>query len=288
MSFRADKDTFIFCTMPRSGSYYCLRFLLNLDQALLGRSETVSFDKQKFGHHFLEGVDANIVLGHLSSPFLTEKKIKEILPRQYSYWSSLKKWPTFPIDARDELSPLIDKYYPGRISIIFVYRNPLDQAVSLNDHLKNHKNYSAMYRFDANSIEVSIEWYFKMFFWHFVAAQYIPGATQFMCYENLIQRPEQAWSWIAGRLLGKERLELSMRHVHQAIEMSSYEKSILWQENNRKSLADDQAGESPTHLRGGEVGKWKSRLAGLEINPLHSCKKHMENLKIPERSFIFE
>jgi hypothetical protein len=288
MSFRLDRDTFIFCTMPRSGSYYALRFVLHLDQVLCGIDGELSVKRQRFGHQFLTGIDANVIFHHFTSPFMDEARLRDASLRTYPYWSSLQEFPDYPVDIRKQLMDHIDPFYPGRTRVIFVYRNPLDQVVSAIDHLQNQKSYKNIYRFDAKTVETALQWYFKMYYWHFAASQYIVGATQFLCYEDLIRRPVEAWGWLARRLVGADRLADRPGCIEEAMRRSSYKESLLWERKNKVSLANDQDGDQPTHLRGGEIGKWKSKLAGLDKDFYAVCIRHMKNLGIPRKAFIFE
>jgi hypothetical protein len=283
--FQVDKDTFVFCIMPRSGSHYTLRLLKHLDRALLHETLDIDPDDQTFGFSYLRGLNINCFLHHYSSPLIDNSIIKKHFPKEFCYWNHLTYGGSPPENFYLQARKIIKPSYSRRITVIFIYRNPLDQAVSTIDHWAQHVNNPNPFIPGKSLIGRDVlEWYFKLFYTHYAALSNPRFETLFLRYEDIFLRPELAWGWLARKILQREKPTQYQRELNVAIAASNYESSKHWEEKFGRSLANDQLKDHPTHMLGGGVGKWKNR---VNVECEKTCDYHIRRLNIPKSVFDF-
>jgi hypothetical protein len=284
VQFKFDKNTYIISTMPRSGTHYTVRFLHNLDYLMLKTNIDEEF-AYRHPHNYFSGIGANILLNHYTSPLMHRPLIAGLMLDQFRYWKTLSYNVWNPVSVVESLNVISHGFYTEKARIIFIYRNPLDQVVSSIDHYMNHKDISVSGISKTQLANALLGSYFKMFFTHFAAMKLCPIGTYFVRYEDLIQRPTSAWSWIVSKLLDQTDVTALEFEIQSAIDRSNYGSAEQWEATYNRSLANDQVGDHPTHLHGGEVGKWKNY---LDQESIELCDKHISGLGIPRNMFVFE
>ncbi len=301
MNLSLASDTIVFCVMRRSGTHYTKNFIVALDRLLAEEPYELedTADIRRFEiKEFMPGIRKNIFLNHFWHLFY-RKDGSSNYQDKLSYISETVGRVRFE-DWRDMVTgEFAIEGYPkpfqsalstfgiwGACQHVFVYRNPLDQIASTIEHIKNHKKPRMRdIANDSKIEELIISDYFKHFlgfYWLFKAS--FPG-LKLVRYEDMVRDSFRQFTSIAntlGRDLGNE---VDQKLVSIAVDSVSYDKSKIEEIRSGNSLARDQIGVNPTHLRGGEIGKWKNTLSDKNHKLVYDFIDHFE---VDHDVFIFE
>ncbi len=264
----------LLATMPRSGTWYSFYFFEFLDIHLSGR--------QTLNTRMDLEIYPSLKLGKIS--------VHSICPG----FPELCRGPLK--DKWDELDFYVDGYNYGYqkfignniatyspelnsgIRIIYLYRNPLDQAVSYFRHARHNKNeHKTVHRDDDGSViemtsasqflrMVGLEAYIKQYF-TFEAMRTAYGENILMVpYERLVRDPEPTFT----RMLEFWGFDVDtagkQSAVQKALQSCSPESLRNIETALQSSLARDQMKPGESHIRGGEIGKWKSVLSDADVD----------------------
>ncbi len=284
----------LLATMPRSGTWYSYYFFEFLDIHLSGR-ETLN---TRLGVEVYDSLRLGKVSVHVSCPGFEEV-----------YVGPLRK----PWDALDYYSPgynygyatfienNMDVFAPTRnpdIRIVYLFRNPLDQCVSYYRHVQNHVRDEKRRVTDSNGKERDIEnvsdflrsaglnSYIKQYLTYRLMSQRYRKNILMIPYERLLRHPKRAF---------KRMLRFWNVPVTSAREFAAIDKALVSSEpeslrNVEKAmgttLGNDQDGEAgETHIRGGQIGKWRDHLTQDDID---FVRDRLATFDIGLDEFIFE
>ena len=134
MHITANKNGYLICTMPRSGTWYSHYFFTIYD-ALLKNEEGIALPLRNFMPH--DGLGINLGIFHSICPGFLQNYIGD----QKEDWNAIDfatqgyNWGHSLINANPDL------FFPSsnpNVRIVYLYRNPLDQCVSYFRHAKKH------------------------------------------------------------------------------------------------------------------------------------------------------
>jgi hypothetical protein len=161
---------------------------------------------------------------------------------------------------------LIDKFrnilYPNlnkKVKIIFVFRNPLDQIISLSKHYENH--ITPIPNSDLKSEEsimYMINQYIKMYLTYDYMKKLYPENIKFISYEELSSNPRK----IIEDILEYYNFDLSisnrLKTFDNVLDIVTPKALRELELRTGKTLANDQklSSSKESHMRGGKVGKW--------------------------------
>jgi len=159
--------------------------------------------------------------------------------------------------------------------IAFVYRNPLDQAVSLYDHSypygkdfkyqKQHEQYygSCNSAFDLATSFVPV--YVTMYLSHLYFQEKHPQKIVLCSYERIQKKPFEALSEIITLLEGS----LDAEKLKSSLEQCSISQLKNKELKNKKTLGGDLAYQTGvSHMADGKMGKWKNRFTAEETDKI--------------------
>lgn len=264
----------LLATMPRSGTWYSFYFFEFLDLYLTGRT-TLQTRMELEVYHGLK-------VGKISVHSICPGFLEVYFGPYRQPWDDLE----FYVDGYNYgyqkfIGGNIDVFSPASnsdIRIIYLYRNPLDQAVSYFRHAQHNKNEHKTYRNreDGTVQEFSsaseflrfagLEAYIKQYFTFHVMAERFPQNILMVSYEELMKSPTATFGsmlefWNVP--IEEEEIQAQMRKALNSCSPQSL-KNI--EQALGSSLARDQAESSESHLRGGATGKWKQILDGEDKN----------------------
>lgn len=194
----------------------------------------------------------------------------------------------FVAGNQDVYSPVTNP----QIKIVHLCRNPLDQAVSYFRHARNNINAHKRSYLDADGNEVAIrdeqdflhqvglEAFIKQYFTFHLMHELYPDNVLLVSYENMTRDPVDAFA----RILGHFGFSIDDENKHhcfaRALESSSPESLKKIETALETTLARDQNEVEESHLRGGEIGKWKNYFNDSDLkfvdNSLRAFKLNLD------------
>lgn len=249
-------------TMPRSGTWYSYRLLEYINSFVMGQESVIP----------MHGFEVYPLMGmaklhiHCACPGFLD---------QY-HGEHLQKWEKLKIihEAFDPNSELLEAnkrlFSPAsnaNVKIDYIYRNPLDQAVSYYFHGKKHKD-PKMQKNVAGHPDVrsylrngGLDSYIKQFFTFHEMKKKFPKNVNMVKYEDLKRHPDQFlrdFFSFCGIGVDKEKMEQAIKY---AVDKASVENVRKFEAARGRSLANDQASSDSSHVRGGgKVAQWKKHL----------------------------
>lgn len=252
-------------SMPRSGTWYSFYFLEFLDLYLSGRSQlSTRLDLEIY--HSMNLAKIHV---HTICPGFLEAYDDRLRQR----WDTLQfyvpgynfGYQKFVADNRDVYSPVTNPH----IRIIYLYRNPLDQSVSYFRHSRHNINELKRSYLDQDDNEVEIrderhflravglEAFIKQYFTFHVMNRRLRGNVLLVNYEALRRNPADTFSQMLGHLgfqVDDDNKKTCFRKALQSSSMTSLKNIEV---AIKGTLARDQSDKEESHMRGGEIGKWK-------------------------------
>lgn len=252
-------------TMPRSGTWYSFYFLEFLDLHLSGRKE--------IGTRLDLSVYPALALGKVHLHTICPGFLEGVSGPERDRW-----------DALDFYGPVFnfgyDRFIRGNeavfspalnpaIRIVYLYRNPLDQAVSYFRHVQRHRQETARSYLDSSGNEVvftdarhylhaaGAAAYIKQYFTFHAMRQRHAEQILMLPYERLVRDPAEVFAEMLAFLrvpLDSERRREAFR---KALNSCSPKSLRALESAMDSSLGRDQADPEASHMRGGEIGKWK-------------------------------
>lgn len=152
--------------------------------------------------------------------------------------------------------------------IIHLYRNPLDQAISICRHLKHHLlanevgDVDDLFGFIRN---VNLESYIKIHFTFEKMREAFPANILMIPYEEMIACPEATFSRMLNFYGISLKSEMAQAALKRAISLASIDNMKALENKSGESLGKDQACLTERHIRSGSVGQWKDRLTSSEL-----------------------
>ena len=214
-------------------------------------------------------------------------------------WDRLK----FYADIWDQGSTAVNDYpeifspfYNENLAVVYLYRNPLDNCVSAFHHYSGHvseghriyveKSTGLKKIFESPSEYLrngGLDGYIKQFF-TFHAMREHPNLLM-VRYEDLINSPEQTFAKILSAIEFPIDSELKLQALIYAASMAAPGRIQQYEQANGRPLANDQLDASSSHVRGGQIGKWKSELSDEDVT---YCMDRLDEFGLRRDDFIFE
>lgn len=241
----------LLATMPKSGTWYAFFFIEYFDAFLTGRTEINKIAKP----YDYPGLGIWKGHGHTMCPGFEE----------VYYGPHRKKWDELQFkmpginsgyEPYKKLSPLVNR----EARLAYLYRNPLDQAVSWHpappwDSVGDEIRADLRERIVTFFTEKTMESYVKQFFTWKVMADLYPENIKLFTYEDLMVDPRAVFTQILAHF-GFE--------IETDFERACFERALAAsQPDELKKIEAEQGhylgvpGLKGTHMRGGEIGKWK-------------------------------
>ena len=182
------------------------------------------------------------------------------------------------------------------LKIVYVYRNPLDQAVSYHRHSQKHKddrhnyvviNNKKRYFTDVNDFVelVGIESYIKQYLSYHLVKEKFKSQLIMIPYERLVL-DRTAYLMKISSFIG---IDMSKRYMKENLERAV----LLTESDNLKkiekkvgrALGGDLTDSNESHIRGGEVGKWEKHLSAKTVSLV---EKRLKEFDLSLNDFILK
>ncbi len=161
--------------------------------------------------------------------------------------------------------------------LVYVYRNPLDQAVSYFRHMQNHKNQDLKYYTNLNDKKclvasvseyvfvAGLDSYIKQYLtWKLMKEKYYNNIF-LIKYEELVRNPISIFKKALLHLGHDVDKTKNQELFAQAIRLSSKDSMKNIENLIGHALGNDQIVSSERHVRDGLIGKWKNHLSQSDL-----------------------
>lgn len=273
-------------TMPRSGTWYHHYFFYFYDLFLQGFSAAQILEKakisppnltpiQNYGNSF--GVDIFLV-AHMICPGFENYNGK-----YRKDWQSLR----FYVDGFNYGSNVIknhmtvfDPEQNPNARVVYVYRNPLDQAVSFYNHSMHHKESKHRYFLDQQEssiridsvkkyiLQVGIDAYIKQFITYQIMGKLYPEQILLLSYEGLMRDPKSHFKSILSHFGNDTESLMHQTAFTEALKLSDRNSMKNFENSLGRSLGNDQTNTNERHIRDGKIGKWKEHLGEEDLSKI--------------------
>jgi hypothetical protein len=265
-------------TMPRSGTWYNSYFFRFYDQLVRGRTpqEIVANVKanprltESAIHYYGDTIGLGaFFLMHFHCPGFRNyhgefrAAWEELSNRMSDVSTNTGAW------AIQRNATLLDPCENPTVRIVYIFRNPLDQAVSFFRHAQNHVLEEVKYTRDetGNKIYFSsprdylfrggLELFLKQFITFREMHSLHPDNILILTYEDSVRDPRTHFETML-RFFGHDPNRPRFRESFEKALTLAGIKSIKGIENAvGRSLGDDQKDSDSRHIRDGSVGQWR-------------------------------
>lgn len=250
-------------TMPRSGTWMLQLFFLAYEKYLLGEKMTNDMVRE---NEFLNY--QKIIFNCCHSIF---PEFENLASNSFQKkWGKLRFWNDNHFNyGRNVIASNYGSLTPSKnrdLKIIYLYRNPLDQAISAHRHFLNHIDNTA--RNPVRMLEID------QFIRFFQAEGYL---KQFLTFHHMKANGHNNLLMIPYEYIFRNMYEGMMKtlkfvgsapntdHEHNAFEQAlhfiSKDNLQTFEKTLGRPLGDDQIDkDNESHIRGGEINKWKKIL----------------------------
>lgn len=259
----------LIATMPRSGTWYSFYFFEFLDLFLSGRDKL----NTRLDLHVYHALRLGKLHAHCICPGFSEVCTG---PKRRA-WERLTFYtPGFDYGTARFIETNEAVFSPLRnpaIRIIYLYRNPLDQIVSYYRHIEKHRQETTRSFVGESGEEtafqdlghflraVGIDGYVKQYWTYHFMKERAPDQLLLVPYEELVSAPAETYNRMITFLgLGVESAALDEAFA-KSLNATTPQSLRNLERSLGTSLGRDQAEEGESHLRGGEVGKWRDLLS---------------------------
>ena len=252
----------LFCmlaTMPRSGTWYSFFFFEYFDSFLTGRTPI----RTQAMTYLYRGLGITKAHGHLMCPSFPDH-YKEPLR---AAWDSLEFKSDGINSGYEELvvkrGQQFDLWRNPQLRIAYLYRNPLDQAVSHFHTLYWREKTMEPDRFRSGLLkwvrEVSIESYIKQYFTYHVMRQAYRDSVLCIAYEDLVRAPHKYFKKIALHFGFAVEASEEQRCFEQALQATTTT-SMRQLESRLGHAFGHPEIRNDSHIHDGSIGKWQKWL----------------------------
>ncbi|MBW1702365.1 MAG: sulfotransferase domain-containing protein [Deltaproteobacteria bacterium] len=285
----------LIATMPRSGTWYNHYFFYFYDGILNGHTEfSFELPKDKVGVIRNIDLDAFLICHSVCLGFYKyHGQYREV-------WDKLN----FYVDGYNWAKNIIDSnirhFDPSLnadVKIVYLYRNPLDQAVSFFRHAQKHKdqrhmqykdrfgNTCAIKTLQEFIFNIGLESYIKQFLTFKVMKDIYSHNILTVKYEELVRKPEQIFKKILNHFGHNIDNEMKASAFQTALKLSRMDSMKKIEDKIGHSLGDDQADTNEKHVRDGKIGKWKTHFNNEDIARI---EKRLNNFDLSLAQFDIE
>ncbi len=177
---------------------------------------------------------------------------------------------------RKDCDPVLNR----NVRIVYCYRNPLDQAVSFFRHIQNHNDPKQRCYVNSDGkqcsiknvreyiLNVGLESYIKQFLTFKVMKQMCPDNVLLIKYETLATEPARAFAGILDHFGHDIGNPSNQQKMDQAMALSSKDSIKRIERTIGHSIVGDQVDPNESHIRGGDIGKWKKHLNNDDLEEI--------------------
>ena len=261
-------------TMPKSGTWYTKYFFHYYNDYFNGANSDGVLSEKERG--IVRIYKDNLKLDKFLVAHTVNPLRRDIL-KDNPKWHELD----FYVHGFDWASNIIfqeegfhDALQTGILKIVYLYRNPLDQAVSFFRHIQKHKDdrHTYCYNQDGEKIvfkdtqdyflRVGMDAYIKQF----LSYSDYPNDALMISYEQLTTHPEQSFRTIIEYFCG----EVHEEAFQHALRKSSIGEMKNLEESLGRALGNDQTDQQERHVRDGAIGKWKSHFSTEAVEEIRA------------------
>ena len=270
------------CTMPNSGTWYSHYFFHILSHLRRGIEQIPAFPREgAFPLHEF-GLQGFLVC-HVECPaFQAFEGPLRTRWEQLRYHTDGYNWAA-PIFAQH---PQFTPQYNPEVRLIYLCRNPLDQAVSFFDHGQKHKDETVLARKDQGGNYVrtpngtpalpespkefffshNFESYLKHYLSWKLSAEMFPDQIRIIPYANLVRNPAENFASILD-FMGVNRNTAGFpEHFEKALKLSSKDSIQKLENSLGHAIGRDQTDPNSRHVRDGKVAKWRHHFEDADYN----------------------
>lgn len=265
--------------MPKSGTWYLICFFWSYNEALKGKLPDLANALKEME------VDADPALDSLGINVMhtvhcVAPGYEEANDPSYALWKDLQFYATFynfgSRVANQYSNPIRNK----NAKIIYIYRNPLDQFLSMFNHLIHHSELSYRYMkkngkeelikslpefiFEASGIDSYIKQYHSFVY----MKKNYPDNFLLVTYEDLMKNPDMILKRML-EFLGNPVITPTQQdafRIARALTLIDSMKKI--EEKSGRPLGEIQHPGHKSHIKSGKIGNWKKHISSTEINEI--------------------
>jgi hypothetical protein len=257
----------IIATMPRSGTWYNHYFFDFYHQLLQGKTDlNAKVTSAPISAKDTIGLDFMLIC-HATCPGFHHYQGKH-----REAWDKLVFYVNGFNHAKDIIEhniKFLDPFLNKDARIVYLYRNPLDQAISFFRHAQNHKDQQHRYRKDSqgNMVlmtnvkeyihHVGLEAYIKQFLTYKIMKDMWPDNILMVTYKNLTRDPKATFMKILKHFGHDIDNPSRLEKLDIALALSSKDSMKNIENNIGYAFGDDQIDPKERHVRDGAIGKWK-------------------------------
>jgi hypothetical protein len=273
--------------MPRSGTWYISMTLRFYNELLQGKALSVPSHGQTYAQSQTALGVEHIAVVHTLCPGFTHYQ-----GPHRAAWDRLTFF-SDSFDIADEFMEktafLTDPASNPQARIGYLYRNPLDQAVSFYHHSLSSKtlgNRMAAYAGPrAYFFDQGLDSYIKQFLSYWVMKETRPDQVELIRYEDLLRSPKPTLEGVL-RFLGHDPSSTACQEkLDMALAKTSMEGIREMESLLGHSLANDQRDASSSHIKDGRIGKWKDT---FQPEDMKTVENRLAEFEIPMEIFTWE
>ncbi len=252
-------------TGPRSGTWFSAFIFKYLDQ-LLGEGAEVTEEVIYVTFSILENLKIIKLHGHLVCPgFIENPDIEK------SSWEELN----FHAISYNNVYHLVEKnphiFIPtnnDKLRVVYIYRNPLDQCISMYNHHKNHVYEELAEKTkDVKPLEYAMKFGFESWIKQYLSYQEMqricPNQIQFISYDKLVLNPFDTFSKMLEFI--QPNHQISPELIEKSVELSAPTRIKKIEQKHERSLASDQTDPTLSHIKSPLPGNWKKYYSSQDI-----------------------
>ena len=290
-------------TMPRSGTWYVSLFFDAYSKMLKRNTIEMSTSRPIIRANVGLGVQYLAVIHAVCPGFRRNcgprHEAWETLTFFEDGYDVLAQWMTGEekeqLDVEEkwirDYETLVDPGLNAHACIIYLYRNPLDQVVSVLRHgLNSTKDTLREYltRFSGPRdffFYDGLDAYIKQYFTYKYMKGLFPYNLMLVTYEQLMRNPESVFSAMLD-FLGHDMTHPKHKTIMKlALGLASKDSVRKIEQQVGASLAGDQIDPQASHIKDSAIGKWKKYFSQQDVKRL---EVHLERFDIAMDEFIFE
>jgi len=289
------------CTMPKSGTWYCHYFFHILSHLRRGIERIPAFPREGAFPLPELGLQGFLVC-HAECP-----AFQAYDGPLRSRWEQLR----YHTDGYNWAAPIFTQcpqFTPSNnpeARLVYLCRNPLDQAVSFFDHGQKHKDQTVLAKKDergnyARSEEGELllptspkelffshnfESYLKQYLSWKISAEMFPTQIRIIPYADLVRNPTESFAGILDFIgVNRESAGFS-EHFETALKLSSKDNIKKLENTLGHAIGRDQTDPNARHVRDGKVAKWRQHFSDEDFERMGDLFKAWG---VSPTEFVFE
>ena len=274
--------TGLIATIPKSGTWYCHYFFHHYERFLQNRLEPEGDINIRPHPVPVIGLDV-LLIAHTVCPGFHhfEGDLRRKWDRLHFYHPGYNWALGFIKDRPHWYDPRMNR----NARIVFLYRNPLDQAVSYFQYIQRNEQEDTRYYRDPSGRRAPIAdvadflhragltSYLKLYLSYRVMSRLFSDRILMITYEQLVRSPRRTFAGILAHFGHDAEHPRNQPMFLRALEASSLESMRAVENRLGRSLAGDQTDPAERHIRDGSIGRWKKHLAREDLKRVEAGLK---------------